>query len=117
MGSLDLSAENLYTRLAAAGMAVLVLLLVASFVSRSRVFCQYLKHMTGIELRPRKVRQVYRATGKGGVRDLLMDLLIAIRADARKNKDFATADRIRNSLAEINVTLEDRPGGTEWSIQ
>jgi len=47
----------------------------------------------------------------------LMDLLIQLRAEARKAKDFATADRIRSSLAELGVTLEDRPGGTEWSAQ
>ncbi|MGI6419149.1 MAG: cysteine--tRNA ligase [Thermoguttaceae bacterium] len=46
----------------------------------------------------------------------LMELLIEIRAEARKAKDFATADRIRKSLAEIGVTLEDRPGGTDWTI-
>ena len=46
----------------------------------------------------------------------LLDLLMEVRAEARKTKDFATADRIRNSLAELGVTLEDRPGGTEWSI-
>jgi len=46
----------------------------------------------------------------------LMDLLIQLRADARKAKDFATADRIRSSLAELGVTLEDRPGGTEWVV-
>jgi cysteinyl-tRNA synthetase len=45
----------------------------------------------------------------------LMQLLIELRADARKKKDFATADRIRNTLTEIGVTLEDRPGGSEWS--
>jgi cysteinyl-tRNA synthetase len=45
----------------------------------------------------------------------LMDLLIQMRADARKSKDFATADRIRKSLDAIGVKLEDRPGGTEWS--
>jgi len=47
----------------------------------------------------------------------LLDLLVEIRADARKRRDFATADKIRDSLAEIGVTLEDRPGGTEWSLQ
>ena len=46
-----------------------------------------------------------------------MKLLIDLRAEARKKKDFATADRIRNTLTEIGVTLEDRPGGTEWSVK
>jgi cysteinyl-tRNA synthetase len=44
----------------------------------------------------------------------LVELLIELRAAARKNKDFATGDRIRNRLTELNITLEDRPGGTEW---
>jgi cysteinyl-tRNA synthetase len=44
----------------------------------------------------------------------VMSLLIELRAEARKKKDFATGDRIRNGLAEIGITLEDRPGGTEW---
>ena len=46
----------------------------------------------------------------------LMDLLIQLRATARANKDFATADKIRNSLGKLGITLEDRSGGTEWSI-
>ena len=46
----------------------------------------------------------------------LMELLIDLRAEARKAKDFTTADRIRNSLTEMGVTLEDRPGGTDWSV-
>ncbi|MCC7085261.1 MAG: cysteine--tRNA ligase [Pirellulales bacterium] len=44
----------------------------------------------------------------------LVDLLIELRQNARKNKDFATGDRIRNRLGEIGIALEDRPGGTEW---
>jgi len=45
----------------------------------------------------------------------LMQLVIELRADARKRKDFATADKIRNALGELGIALEDRPGGTEWT--
>ncbi|MGC3967701.1 MAG: cysteine--tRNA ligase [Pirellulales bacterium] len=47
----------------------------------------------------------------------LMKLFIEVRADARKNKNFATADGIRKGLADIGVVLEDRPDGTSWSVQ
>ena len=52
-----------------------------------------------------------------GLTGKLLDLFIEIRAEARKKKNFDTADQIRNGLAELGVTLEDRPGGTEWSIE
>jgi cysteinyl-tRNA synthetase len=54
------------------------------------------------------------ATGSASA-DSIMTLLIHLRADARAAKDFATADTIRNRLAAIGVTLEDRAGGTEWT--
>ena len=58
-----------------------------------------------------------KAAGAGGeLVGKLLDLFVAVRAEARKKKDFATADRIRNGLAELGVTLEDRPGGTDWTI-
>jgi cysteinyl-tRNA synthetase len=46
--------------------------------------------------------------------DGLMQLLIELRAEARKSKNFAQADLIRKRLTELGVTLEDRPGGTGW---
>ena len=56
--------------------AVLVLILVISFASRAIVFCQYLRTMTGIELKPSDVRRVYRQRGKDGVREFFLDLII-----------------------------------------
>jgi cysteinyl-tRNA synthetase len=44
----------------------------------------------------------------------IMQLLIDLRNEARKTKNFALADQIRKRLGEVGVTLEDRPGGTGW---
>jgi cysteinyl-tRNA synthetase len=46
----------------------------------------------------------------------LMQLLIDLRADARKTKNFALGDQIRKRLTDLGVTLEDRPGGTIWRV-
>jgi cysteinyl-tRNA synthetase len=46
--------------------------------------------------------------------DQLMKLLIEIRATARKDKNFALADAVRQGLEAIGVTLEDRADGTVW---
>jgi cysteinyl-tRNA synthetase len=45
----------------------------------------------------------------------IMPLVIELRAEARKNKKFAVADKIRDGLGPIGILLEDRAGGTEWS--
>ena len=55
----------------------------------------------------------------GGADDELlaqaMQLVIDLRAEARSNKNFATADAIRDGIGPLGVVLEDRAGGTEWS--
>jgi cysteinyl-tRNA synthetase len=40
--------------------------------------------------------------------------LVDQRTEARKNKDFATADRLRQQLVDMGITIEDRPQGTIW---
>ena len=55
---------------------VLLVILVISFRARAVVFCQYLRTMTGIELKPSDVRRVFRQRGKDGVREFFLDLII-----------------------------------------
>ncbi|SES19737.1 cysteinyl-tRNA synthetase [Gracilibacillus ureilyticus] len=43
-----------------------------------------------------------------------IEQLIEQRINARKNKDFALADQIRDDLKERNIILEDTPQGTRW---
>lgn len=46
----------------------------------------------------------------------LMQLLITVRAESRKAKNFAVADQVRQRLTALGITLEDRPGGTNWRL-
>ena len=52
----------------------------------------------------------YEAFGKA------IDLLLAIRQQAKANKDWATSDRIRNELTALGFTIKDTKDGAEWKI-
>ncbi len=43
-----------------------------------------------------------------------IDRLVAERTTARRERDFAAADRIRDELRERGIALEDSPEGTTW---
>ncbi|MDY6011453.1 cysteine--tRNA ligase [Clostridium sp.] len=43
-----------------------------------------------------------------------IEALIQQRQEARKNKDFALADKIRDDLKARNIVLEDTPQGVRW---
>lgn len=49
-----------------------------------------------------------------GLTEKLMELIISIRQDARKNKNWAIADKIRDELKEIGIVLEDTKNGVRW---
>jgi cysteinyl-tRNA synthetase len=61
----------------------------------------------------------WRATAAPSDRALgsLVERLITDREKARSERDFASADRIRDELAEAGITVEDSPTGTHWSIE
>ncbi|TVQ74254.1 MAG: cysteine--tRNA ligase [Balneolaceae bacterium] len=48
--------------------------------------------------------------------DGVMQILLDLRQTARKNKDWETADRIRDRLAELGIIIEDGPGGSTYKL-
>ncbi|HZA24165.1 MAG TPA: DALR domain-containing protein, partial [Dehalococcoidia bacterium] len=46
-----------------------------------------------------------------------IDLLLSTRAELRKAKQYALADKIREGLAEQGIVLEDTSQGTLWQYQ
>jgi cysteinyl-tRNA synthetase len=46
--------------------------------------------------------------------DAEIDALIQERQEARKRRDFAAADAIRDRLRDIGIILEDTPSGVRW---
>ena len=47
--------------------------------------------------------------------DDLMQIIINLRNEAKKNKDFVTSDRIREHLAAVGIQLKDSKDGTLWN--
>ena len=56
------------------------------------------------------------AAGDGGdsLVDELMQLLIDLRTEARSEKNFELSDAIRDRLADLGITIEDRNEQTSW---
>ena len=44
-----------------------------------------------------------------------IEALISERTEAKKAKDFAKADAIRDELAAMGITIKDTRQGTQWS--
>ncbi len=47
--------------------------------------------------------------------DEIMQIIINLRNEAKKNKDFVTSDRIREQLSAVGIQLKDSKDGTLWN--
>jgi cysteinyl-tRNA synthetase len=65
--------------------------------------------LIGIELGHEYLKRLDEVVDEIGI-----DQKIAERAEAKANRDFATADRIRDELNAEGIILEDGPSGTTW---
>jgi cysteinyl-tRNA synthetase len=54
------------------------------------------------------------ASGDGGLGEAEIDVLVQARIAAKKAKNFAEADRIRDQLGKAGIVLEDSKDGTTW---
>lgn len=44
----------------------------------------------------------------------VMEMILSLRQEAKKNKDFALSDRIRDELGKLGIVVKDRKDGAEW---
>src|SRR3982750_894718 len=77
---------------------VLLVILIISFRSRAVVFCQYLETMTGVRLKPGEVRRVFDQSGRNGVREMFLDLII--REDLKEGPVAIPDDQPEEQPAE-----------------
>ncbi len=56
------------------------------------------------------------ATANNDTLDKVMQLLINLRQEAKTAKDWTTADKIRDELSALGITLKDTRGGAEWEM-
>ena len=57
------------------------------------------------------------AAGGGDMLKKVVDMILAVRQDAKANKDWATSDKIRNELTAIGIRVKDRKDGVDWEIE
>ncbi|PKQ63006.1 cysteine--tRNA ligase [Labilibaculum manganireducens] len=54
--------------------------------------------------------------GNNEILDKVVRLLLSTRDEAKKNKDWATADKIRDELTNLGIVVKDTKNGYEWEI-
>jgi len=53
---------------------------------------------------------------RDGLVDSLLDVLLGLREELRRQKNFTLSDQIRDQLSRLGVTIEDTPQGPRWKV-
>ena len=85
-----------------------------TFVSgKTDISAEYLKSAKALFTKLSGVLNICQSKGEDNL-DKRIEELISKRQEARKNRDFKTADEIRDALAAEGIILEDTPQGVKW---
>jgi cysteinyl-tRNA synthetase len=84
--------------------------------TRSPALARQLRRLGGVLglLQRDSVEFLQSTPAQGGLTDAAIEALIAERMIAKKARNFARADQIRDELASQSIALEDSPQGTTW---
>lgn len=55
--------------------------------------------------------------GENHLTEDVMELVLKLRGNAKKNKDYSTADLIRDELAKAGIKIKDSREGSNWEIK
>ena len=51
-----------------------------------------------------------------GLTETLINAILELRTEAKSNKDYALADRLRDELIRLGITIKDSKDGVTWEI-
>ena len=74
------------------------------------LFSDFAADILGLE------QEVAGGAADGDRTDGLMEVICTLRSEAKANKDWATADLIRDRLTELGVQIKDGKDGTSWTF-
>ena len=55
--------------------------------------------------------------GDNEILDNTVELLLSLRKEAKANKDWGTADKIRDKLNAIGIEIKDTKEGVDWNLK
>ena len=84
----------------------------ADMAELKRVFDLYVFDILGL-----KNEKAEGASAGGDMLAKVVDMILAVRQDAKAAKDWATSDKIRNELTAIGIRVKDRKDGVDWEIE
>ncbi len=103
---------------------------VAAILETESVLNQWATDVVGTDERDRaraemrnlvaRLGDLVRGGGRDHVREYvapLIDVLLSLRGEARREQRFKDADRLRAILGQCGVEVQDTPSGTAWSLQ